>query len=148
MKKGLTVTRVLIGVFVAVGIFVVAWYAKIIQIPNLPPPGCRYQKVQCIQAPCNPILVCGDLMLKTGIRLQTPPPASAPTPKDKQSTGNCKITGCSGQICSDREVVTTCEFLPQYTCYKKATCEKQPDGKCGWTQTEELNKCLVKFQSK
>lgn len=57
-------------------------------------------------------------------------------------SGGCKITGCSGQICAEEEVITTCEFLPEYACYKTARCERQSDGKCDWTPTEELVACL------
>ena len=56
--------------------------------------------------------------------------------------GNCKITGCSGQICSDKDMVTTCEYTAAYACYKKAICEHQPNGSCGWTQTLDLIECL------
>jgi hypothetical protein len=56
----------------------------------------------------------------------------------------CFVGGCSGQVCSDEPgVITTCEFLPEYACYKTATCEKQDDGHCGWTQTTELQACLA-----
>jgi len=58
------------------------------------------------------------------------------------SDGKCKATGCSGQLCSDEDVVTTCEFKAEYACYKTAKCELQEDGKCGWTPTEELIACL------
>lgn len=54
----------------------------------------------------------------------------------------CKITGCSGQICSSEDVITTCEFLPEYGCYRDATCERQSDGQCGWTMTDSLRDCL------
>ena len=57
----------------------------------------------------------------------------------------CLRTGCSGQICSDKEVITTCEFRREYACYRNAVCEVQADGNCGWTQTEELVKCLKKW---
>lgn len=59
MQKGFA------GVFILIGILVVglgiagAWYIKLIQIPNFPPPGCYYQEVQCIKVPCNPVLTCG-----------------------------------------------------------------------------------------
>ena len=56
----------------------------------------------------------------------------------------CKKTGCSGQVCSDEEVVTTCEYRPEYECYKKAKCERQTNGECGFTQTPELTSCLNK----
>jgi hypothetical protein len=54
----------------------------------------------------------------------------------------CKKTGCSGQVCSDEEVITTCEFKKEYECYRKATCERQANGDCGFTQTAELTACL------
>jgi hypothetical protein len=57
--------------------------------------------------------------------------------------GTCFIGGCSSQICSDREgAVSTCVWLEEYACYKTATCERQADGNCGWTQTPELRTCL------
>jgi len=40
-------------------------------------------------------------------------------------------------------MVTTCEMKPEYACYQNATCERQGDGKCGWTQTPDLTKCLA-----
>jgi hypothetical protein len=55
----------------------------------------------------------------------------------------CAVTRCSGQICSDGEVVTTCEWLPIYACYQEhGVCERQSDGTCGWTPTAELEACL------
>jgi eight-cysteine-cluster-containing protein len=56
---------------------------------------------------------------------------------------DCRRTGCSGQVCGERDVVTTCEFLPHYACYRDATCEQQPDGSCGWTPTEDLQRCVA-----
>jgi hypothetical protein len=55
----------------------------------------------------------------------------------------CYVGGCSGQICSDRpDVVSTCEWREEYACYQNATCERQADGLCGWSQTPELLACL------
>ena len=54
----------------------------------------------------------------------------------------CFKTGCSGQVCADEEVVTTCEFRPEYECYKTAKCERQANGQCGFTDTPELRRCL------
>lgn len=65
--------------------------------------------------------------------------------KDANNQAGCKITGCSGQICADKEVVSTCEYLPKYDCYKNASCERQGNGECGWTQTDKLTQCLNKF---
>ncbi|MDP3696626.1 MAG: Gmad2 immunoglobulin-like domain-containing protein [Candidatus Taylorbacteria bacterium] len=67
------------------------------------------------------------------------------------SLGACKVGGCSGQLCldgSEEDVVTTCEYKTEYACYKTAKCERQEDGKCGWTPTEELVACLAEaFQN-
>jgi hypothetical protein len=57
---------------------------------------------------------------------------------------SCIKTGCSGQVCSDTEVITTCEWRPEYACYKRARCERQADGKCGFTRTAELTACLAR----
>ena len=61
----------------------------------------------------------------------------------KGETRPCVVTGCSRQVCADEEVMTTCEWRDAYACYRTARCERQPDGKCGWTQTEELKRCLA-----
>jgi hypothetical protein len=56
---------------------------------------------------------------------------------------SCYVGGCSGQICSDQDgVISTCEWKDEYACYASATCERQPDGQCGWTPTPELTACL------
>ena len=54
----------------------------------------------------------------------------------------CLITGCSKQICSDQEILTTCEYKPEYACYRAAKCERQQNGLCGWTQDEALVQCI------
>jgi eight-cysteine-cluster-containing protein len=57
----------------------------------------------------------------------------------------CVITGCSGQICADEEVTTTCEYKEEYACYKEAVCERQKNGVCEWTQDVNLNQCLIRI---
>lgn len=64
------------------------------------------------------------------------------TENPASTKGACVVTGCSGQVCASEESVTTCEFRAEYTCYKTARCEKQTTGKCGWTETSELQACL------
>lgn len=59
-----------------------------------------------------------------------------------EKQADCRPTGCSGQICADEEVVTTCQYLAEYDCLKYAVCERQPSGECGWTQTPEYKQCL------
>jgi hypothetical protein len=56
----------------------------------------------------------------------------------------CYVGGCSSQICSDHPgAISTCEWKDEYACYQTATCERQADGNCGWTQTAELDACLA-----
>jgi hypothetical protein len=55
----------------------------------------------------------------------------------------CLKTGCSGTVCAEEDRVTTCEFKPEYACYRDAVCERQPAGECGWTTTPELEACLA-----
>lgn len=80
------------------------------------------------------------------------PPNSEPTPPSNETSGEttpttaeCVKGGCSGTVCTepDNQVMTTCEYRAEYACYENATCERQPDGKCGWTQTSELTACLA-----
>ena len=58
----------------------------------------------------------------------------------------CKVGGCSSQVCGEASdvdgMVTTCEFKPEYACYKKAKCARQTTGKCGWTESTALTQCL------
>lgn len=58
----------------------------------------------------------------------------------------CKIGGCSSQLCVEEDsenTMSTCEWTEAYACYRTATCEKQPSGSCGWTETTELKQCLM-----
>jgi hypothetical protein len=68
---------------------------------------------------------------------------SAPAPTT--GGGACVKGGCSGTVCEEagNDTVTTCEFKPEYACYQSATCERQSDGKCGWTQSDALTQCLA-----
>ena len=54
----------------------------------------------------------------------------------------CMKTGCSGEVCSDQNVITPCIYKPEYECYKSASCERQTNGKCDWTMDDSLKKCL------
>ena len=54
----------------------------------------------------------------------------------------CIKTGCSSQVCSDKEVITTCEWRREYECYRSARCERQASGECGFTPSRELTACL------
>lgn len=56
----------------------------------------------------------------------------------------CIKTGCSGEICADETVMSTCEYRREYDCYKRAICERQRSGSCGFTMTPELRRCLAR----
>ena len=73
-------------------------------------------------------------------------PSPSPSPSTAPVAGACIKTGCSATICAEagNDQMSTCEYKPEYACYQAATCEKQPDGKCGWTQTDTLKACLAK----
>lgn len=76
-----------------------------------------------------------------------PPPSTGDTGSGTaaQPAGECIKTGCSSTVCAEagHDVITTCEFKSEYACYQQATCERQSDGKCGWTQTDALKACLA-----
>lgn len=61
------------------------------------------------------------------------------------SDDDCGIGGCSGQICGPKErvsdIITTCQWLPEYGCYKKTRCACI-NGKCKWEETKEFLECL------
>lgn len=56
----------------------------------------------------------------------------------------CVAGGCSGTICQSKDaetVYTTCEFLPEYACYRNIKC-RCIEGKCQWDKTEEFDICI------
>lgn len=59
----------------------------------------------------------------------------------------CMRAGCSGQLCVEEgmDIASTCEWRPVYECYQEASCERQPNGQCGFTPTHELVECLEQF---
>lgn len=79
----------------------------------------------------------------------SPPAAPAPgggaTAGQPAAGGACIKTGCGGTVCTEpgNEIMTTCEFRPEHACYQKATCERQSNGSCGWTEDPDLKACLA-----
>ncbi len=60
------------------------------------------------------------------------------------SSDQCYVGGCSSELCTDNPTqASPCIYKPEFACYRKATCERQADGACGWTQTAELSACLA-----
>ncbi|MFA7309899.1 MAG: hypothetical protein WC050_03250 [Candidatus Paceibacterota bacterium] len=71
-------------------------------------------------------------------------------PPEATSTGitanGCAVGGCSAQLCGEAgdEMMSTCEYRPEYGCYQKhSSCERQANGRCGWTPTPALAQCLA-----
>jgi len=40
-------------------------------------------------------------------------------------------------------VITTCEWRPEYACYRNTSCSAQSNGDCGWVMDDELRRCLA-----
>lgn len=64
-----------------------------------------------------------------------------------EDTG-CAVGGCSGQLCGERgvveQIVTPCEWRPEYACYRDARCGRfGPGGACAWEPTPALAACLA-----
>ena len=76
-----------------------------------------------------------------------PPPTggSSEGPPPVEQKGACVKGGCSGTLCSEpgNDLATTCEMKAEYACYQTATCERQQDNTCGWTESAELTACLA-----
>ena len=54
----------------------------------------------------------------------------------------CIITGCSGTVCASQSVFTTCEYKPEYECYKfKGVRCGRVNGVCAWSG-EGLQECI------
>jgi hypothetical protein len=78
-----------------------------------------------------------------GINGGSIPVCLANTPPPPPPPAACVKTGCSGHICADSDRISTCEFRPEYACYQAATCERQPNGACGFTPSPTLTACLA-----
>ncbi|MEK6808817.1 MAG: eight-cysteine-cluster domain-containing protein [Nanoarchaeota archaeon] len=58
---------------------------------------------------------------------------------------DCVRGGCSGTSCypKSEQIFTTCEYLPEYECYKLINCGCV-NNKCQWEKTEEFEGCFGK----
>src|SRR5262249_13843171 len=80
--------------------------------------------------------------------VQTAPQAPASEPQEvteQYVQSGCMVGGCSGEICEEANnepTVSTCMYRAEYACYKSARCERQTDGKCGWTLSADSVACL------
>ncbi len=62
---------------------------------------------------------------------------------------DCVVVGCANQLCVEASAppspaASLCEHGAPYSCYATlGECKRQPDGACGWTQTDGLKVCLA-----
>jgi hypothetical protein len=76
------------------------------------------------------------------------PPTTEPTGGTGGTSQSqpCIKTGCSGTICTEpgNEQMSTCEYKPEYACYKEAACVRRKDASCGWFEDDgKLKACLA-----
>ena len=139
-------------------------------MPSYPCPDGSMAGPRCVQQPHG---ACGWLVMQCSVPDALPPgpggsspivnplpggggppmgpppiePPLQPPPAGGTPTGSCAVGGCSGTLCGDADklgdLVSTCEYRPEYACYKSATCARQPSGQCGWTDTPQLRACLA-----
>ncbi len=79
----------------------------------------------------------------------TPTDEVPPTEAECQTDNDCITGGCSGTICQSKDaepIMTTCEYLPEYACYKQTSCSCI-NGNCQWKETEEFRNCLESKKS-
>lgn len=101
----------------------------------------------CTQSPQpSPTVVPTQTPTVTIIATSTPTIEAPPLPPDKPTSectkdSDCKITGCSSEVCAKEDVVTTCIYRSDYACYKTASCGCN-NGICEWAQTPALQNCL------
>lgn len=84
----------------------------------------------------------GQTFVNPHQRVGPPSDAFPPAPGAREG---CVIGGCSGEICSeaaDGPMASNCIYREEFGCYKQAVCERQGDGRCGWTQTAALQSCI------
>ncbi len=94
-------------------------------------------EVKCVENQCKQ-LVKGDKVK-----------APQDTKKDQASQSDCakdsecEVGGCSGQVCAKggSRTITTCEYRPEYACYKLTECACV-ENKCSWVEKQEFVRCL------
>lgn len=63
-----------------------------------------------------------------------------------QAPSSCFKTGCSGQLCSDIPITTTCDAKCTDYCFRNAQC-KRINGACSFAINSDLQSCIDKCNS-
>lgn len=79
---------------------------------------------------------------RSGEERETDPARGNGADEDAGKRGACRATGCSGQICADHDVVTTCEFRQEYACFRCMKCTRV-DGACQWKRGPDWERCTA-----
>lgn len=101
--------------------------------------------ILAIALPIQSVLITPD-----PIPLNVAPLEPVSSPSGEAQDG-CVITGCSFHLCLDQpesETLSTCEYKDEYACLSQAVCQRQPSGRCGWSQTPEYLQCLQKIEKR
>lgn len=109
-----------------------------------------------IEAPRGWVLLSFPLLTRRWCRGRSPCflrggcPPPAPRPFSLRSlpisgtAGECRRGGCSGEMCTDQPgMASICLWRPEYACYREAVCQRQANGRCGWTPTPGFEKCMA-----
>jgi len=88
----------------------------------------------------------GSIVVRVPPTCEFTPCPEIPEEKECNQDSDCVKGGCSGTLCQSKKeepVFTTCEYLPEYACYKQIKC-KCVDNKCQWDKTEKFEECISK----
>lgn len=56
---------------------------------------------------------------------------------------DCVVAGCEDNLCVEAgtDILDECEYGDRLDCDIRGICERQDDGSCGFTSTEEVERC-------
>ncbi|KAJ3083143.1 hypothetical protein HK102_001229 [Quaeritorhiza haematococci] len=67
--------------------------------------------------------------------------------EQEQQSNTCVRAGCNSEVCVDVSIAasihTPCIWRPEFKCFVEAECEMQKNGQCGFTKTEEIERCVL-----
>jgi hypothetical protein len=60
-----------------------------------------------------------------------------------EEASDCVVAGCEDNLCveSGTDILDECEYGDLLECEIRGICERQEDGECGFTETEEVLRC-------